>query len=126
MTEDNEIKSLIWIGNAKTDYMTFPKSVTSDMGAALYLVQIGLMPSGAKPLKGFGGAGVLELRESDERRNSYRTVYSVKFDDAVYVLHAFQKKSKRGAATPKQEIDLVKGRLKLAEADYRKRKKSNG
>ena len=105
--------------------MTFPKSVKSDMGVDLYLVQIGLRPSGAKPLKGFGGAGVLELRERDVRRNTYRTIYTVKPADVVYALHAFQKKSKRGIATPKQEIELIKARLKKVEADHRERSKDD-
>ncbi len=96
------------------------------MGVDLYLVQIGLRPSGAKPLKGFGGAGVLELRVNDERRAAYRTVLTVKFADVVYVLHAFQKKSKTGIATPKQETDPIRARLKKGETKHRKRSQGDG
>ena len=75
----------------------------------------------AKPLKGFGGAGVLEIAE-DHDGNAYRAVYTVKFSEAVYVLHAFQKKSKKGIETPKHEVDLIKQRLQRAEEDYRLRR----
>jgi len=81
--------------------------------------QLGEKAETAKPLKGFGGAGVLEVVE-DFDGSTYRAVYTVRFSTAVYVLHAFQKKSKKGIATPKKEIDLVKARLKLAEADLKK------
>ena len=80
------------------------------------------MPPSTKPLKGFNGAGVLELIE-DERGNTYRAVYTVRFSDVVYVLHLFQKKSKLGIATPKHEINLIHERLKLAQSDYTSRKK---
>lgn len=80
------------------------------------------MPPFAKPLKGFSGAGVLELIE-DERGSTYRAVYTVRFSDVVYVLHVFQKKSKHGISTPKHEIDLIHERLKLAQSDYTSRKK---
>ena len=80
------------------------------------------MPPSTKPLKGFNGAGVLELIE-DERGNTYRAVYTVRFSDVVYVLHVFQKKSKHGITTPKHEIDLIHERLKLAQSDYTSRKK---
>ena len=80
------------------------------------------MPPSTKPLKGFNGAGVLELIE-DERGNTYRAVYTVRFSDVVYVLHVFQKKSKLGIATPKHEINLIHERLKLAQSDYASRKK---
>ena len=106
--------------------MGFPKSVRSDMGIALFRVPAGRQPVSAKVLKGFGGAGVLELRENDEARNTYRTVYTVKFAGVVYVLHAFQKKSKRAIATPKQETDLIKARLKQARAVHRKRSQGDG
>lgn len=86
------------------------------MGYALYLAQTGRMPASAKPLKGFAGAGVVELIE-DDRSGTYRAVYTVKFANAIYVLHAFQKKSKRGIATPREEIDKVRRRLKIAERD---------
>jgi len=88
------------------------------MGYALYQAQLGLKAPLAKPLRGFGGAGVLEIVE-DHRGDTYRAVYTVKFSDFVYVLHAFQKKSKKGIATPKPDIDLIKKRLKIAEEDYK-------
>jgi phage-related protein len=84
------------------------------MGFALYEAQCGLKPLAAKPLKGFGGASVLEI-VSDYQTDTYRAVYTVKFGERVYVLHAFQKKSKKGIATSKAEIELIKNRLKQAE-----------
>ena len=91
-----------------------PDEVQQVFGFALYNAQIGLMHPAAKPLKGFGSAGVLEVVE-DRRGNAYRAVYTVRFANAVYVLHCFQKKSRRGIATPKQELDLIRERLKEAE-----------
>ena len=91
-----------------------PKEVRRAFGTALYAVQIGETPPDAKPLKGFGGAGVLELIENDEG-GTYRAVYTVRYATAVYVLHVFQKKSKRGRETPKRDIDLIGERLKRAE-----------
>lgn len=96
------------------------------MGFALYQAQIGRMHNNAKPLKGFGGASVVEIVD-DHQGDTYRTVYTVKFDSAVYVLHAFQKKSKHGIKTPQAEIELVKRRLKVAEDDHKARAEtSNG
>src|SRR5438132_2729161 len=88
------------------------------MGYALYQAQVGRKAPSAKPLAGFGGAGVLEIVE-DFQTNTYRAVYIVKFSELVYVLHAFQKKSKKGIATPKTDVDLMKKRLRLAEQDYK-------
>lgn len=90
------------------------------MGYALYQAQKGFKAPTTKPLRGFGGAGVLEIVE-DYQTDTYRAVYMVKFSDLVYVLHAFQKKSKKGRATPKSDIDLVKTRLKTAEQHYKSR-----
>lgn len=90
------------------------------MGYALYQAQLGLKAPSAKPLGGFGGASVLEIVD-DFQAGTYRAVYTVRFADAVYVLHAFQKKSKKRIATPKADLDLIKRRLKLAEADYKAR-----
>lgn len=90
------------------------------MGYALYLAQAGRMHISAKPLKGFGGAGVVELVEEDQH-GTYRAVYTVRFGNAIYVLHAFQKKSKRGIKTPREEMDTVRRRLKVAEEYYRAR-----
>lgn len=88
------------------------------MGYALFEVQKGKKPLSAKPLHGFGGANVLEIVENS-CQGTYRAVYTVRFEKAIYVLHCFQKKSKKGIATPKQEIDLIWRRLKTAEEDYR-------
>ncbi len=90
------------------------------MGYALYQPQLGRKAPSAKPLAGFGGASVLEIVE-DFQTNTYRAVYAVKFSELVYVLHAFQKKSKKGIATPKTDVDLIKKRLRLAEQDYKTR-----
>jgi len=93
------------------------------MGFALHLAQSGAKHADAKPLRGFKGAGVLEVME-EHNGNAFRAVYTVRFADSVYVLHAFQTKSKKGIATPRSEIDLVKERLKRAEQDHAQRSKS--
>jgi phage-related protein len=94
-----------------------PDEVQDDIGYDLHWAQCGQMSPNVKPLKGFSGAGVLEVVTSHDG-NAYRAVYTVRFAGAVYVLHVFQKKSKHGIATPKQEIELVRARLKTAEANY--------
>lgn len=91
-----------------------PNAVQQVMGYALHLAQCGLKHEQSKALKGFGSAGVLEVIEDDDG-NTYRAVYTVKFKNAVYVLHCFQKKSKQGVKTPKQDLDLIESRLKQAE-----------
>ena len=111
---------LTWAGSSKRDYLRFPDQVQDDMGYALYVVQMGERPMSAKPLKGFKGSGVLELVEN-YAGDTYRAVYTVRFAERVYVLHAFQKKSKKGVATPKSEMRLVEQRLRAAEEDYRQR-----
>ena len=100
------------------DLRAFPESVKRVMGFALWRAQAGGKHIAAKPLKGFGGAGVLEIVEHDDG-NTYRAVYTVKFAGVVYVLHAFQKKSSKKIGTPQREIDLVRNRLKRAEEHYR-------
>jgi phage-related protein len=107
------MKPLEWIGSAKKDLMALPAAVVDVFGYALYLAQIGTKHEQAKPLKGFGSAGVLEVVE-DSRGGTYRAVYTVRFAARVFVLHVFQKKSKSGIATPKADLDLIKARLKLA------------
>jgi phage-related protein len=111
-------KPVYWIGSSKEDLSAFPDLVKEVMGFALYQAQVGEKHGAAKPLKGFGGAGVLEIVE-DHDGETYRGVYAVKFSNAVYVLHAFQKKSRKGIATPKGDIDLIRRNLKVAEADSR-------
>lgn len=111
------MKPLGWIGRAKADLAAFPPEVVREIGHALYLAQTGDKHVHAKPLKGFGGAAVLEVVE-DHDGDTYRAVYTVRFAELVYVLHAFQKKAKKGIATPPQELEKVKSRLKLAEQEY--------
>jgi phage-related protein len=105
-------RPLIWRGASKADFMAFPRTVQREMGYALFLAQMGERHSTmTKTLSGFGGAAVIEVRESYDG-DAYRAVYTVRYADAVYVLHAFQKKSKKGIATPKAEADLIERRLK--------------
>lgn len=108
------LKPLFWMGSSRRDYGAFPAEVQDDAGFALYWAQIGRKHSQAKPLKGFGDASVVEVVNSHDGE-AFRTVYTVRFESAVYVLHAFQRKSKSGAATPKLDIDLVRSRLKMAK-----------
>ncbi len=107
-------KGLEWVGSAKKDLMALPAEVRKFFGHALDFAQRGDQHSAAKVLKGFGSAGVLEVVE-DYVGETYRAVYTVKFADAVYVLHCFQKKSKRGIETPKADMDIIRARLKVAE-----------
>jgi phage-related protein len=106
-------KPVIWLADTLAALRRYPEEVQDEMGYALYLAQIGQKYFRAKPLKGLG-PGVLEV-VSDHRGDTYREVYTVRFQDAVYVLHVFQKKSKKGVATPRSEIELVRQRLKRAE-----------
>ncbi|MDG5826878.1 type II toxin-antitoxin system RelE/ParE family toxin (plasmid) [Xylella fastidiosa subsp. pauca] len=109
------MKPLVWIASAKKDLMAMPDDVQDTFGYALHLAQAGEKHDQTKPLKGFGSAGVLEVVE-DSDGGTYRGVYTVRFGNAVYVLHCFQKKSTYGIATPKSDIDLIRDRLKVAEA----------
>jgi phage-related protein len=107
-------KPLIWIGSSHKGLMALSADVRRFVGYALSLAQAGDRHDAAKVLKGFGGAGVLEV-VTDDTGGTYRAVYTVKFDEAVFVLHCFKKKSKCGVATPKEDMDVVRARLKLAE-----------
>jgi phage-related protein len=107
-------KRLEWIGSSKKDLKALPQQVVQVFGYALYLAQIGQKHEQAKPLRGFGSAGVLEVME-DWRGDTYRAVYTVRYAVRVFVLHVFQKKSKSGIATPKADLDLIRSRLKAAE-----------
>jgi phage-related protein/predicted XRE-type DNA-binding protein len=107
------LKPLEWVGSAKKDLMALPDEVIDVFGYALYLAQGGGRHDQAKVLQGFGGAGVLEVIE-DFRGNTYRAVYTIRFEEWVFVLHVFQKKSKSGVETPKREMDLVRKRLRVA------------
>lgn len=115
-------KPLFWVGSSRRDLRGFPEQVKDVMGHALHLAQLGGKHPDAKPLAGFGGGGVLEVVE-DFVGETYRAVYTVRFEGAVYVLHAFQKKSKRGIQTPQRDIDLIKERLKRAEQEHGQRSK---
>jgi phage-related protein len=108
-------KPLEWIGSSHKDLMALPTEVRRFFGYALSLAQAGDQHDAAKVLKGFHGAGVVEVVE-DDAGGTYRAVYTVKFKEAVFVLHCFQKKSKRGIATPKEDMDIIHARLKIAEA----------
>jgi phage-related protein len=116
------LKPVLWVGSSRKDVQSFPEPVRLDVGYALYAAQKGETDPSAKPLKGFGGQGVLEVvaRYSGD---TWRAVYTVRFGGAVYVLHAFQKKSKSGIATPKKDMDLIHRRLAEAERDYKERQK---
>ncbi len=110
-------KPLFWMGTTRKNVRGFPKEVRDVVGYGLYLAQMHEKHPDAKPLKGFRGTGSLEIVD-DYDGNTYRAVYTVKLAGAVYALHAFQKKSKKGIATPKHDIDLIKERLKQARKHY--------
>jgi phage-related protein len=110
-------KPLFWIGSSRADLREFPEDVRNEAGFTLHLAQQGDKALNAVPMMGFGSAKVLEV-VIDNAGNTYRAVYTVKFAKAVYVLHAFQKKSRKGIETPKPDIDLIHHRLAAAEKDY--------
>src|SRR5712691_9690564 len=111
------MKPLIWVGSSLEALRSFPDDVKRTMGFAIYLAQMGSKHPDAKPLRGFGGAGVLEVVD-DHDGDTYRAVYTVRFAGVIYVLHAFQKKSKGGIATPRFEIALIEQRLRRAREDH--------
>jgi phage-related protein len=111
-------KTIIWIGSSLDDLREFPAEVKREVGFALREAQDGGKPPDAKPLKGFNGASVLEIVE-DFDSDTYRAVYTVRFEEAVYVLHCFQKKSTSGIKTSKQDIDLIRRRYQIAEQEHR-------
>ena len=113
-------KPVRWIGSSRKDLKSFPKSVQRDVGQALYAAQCGEEYPSVKALKGFGGRSVLEIIAPHDG-DTYRAIYTVRFQGVLYILHAFQKKSKKGIATPRLEIDLIKRRLILAEMDFKQR-----
>jgi phage-related protein len=113
-------RSVIWIGSSRKDVRAFPPEVRRDIGYALYAAQNGETDPSVKPLRGFGGAGVLEV-VARHRGDTWRAVYTVRYAEAVYVLHAFQKKSKRGIATAMKDMELVRQRLNEAERAHKER-----
>ncbi|MCY1741066.1 type II toxin-antitoxin system RelE/ParE family toxin [Ensifer sp. SL37] len=119
-----EERPLEWIGSSHKDLMQLPADVRKSVGFALHFAQHGEQHPASKVLKGFGGAGVLEVVENDVG-GTYRAVYTVRFEEAVFVLHCFQKKSKSGIATPKADMDVVRARLKVAEALAKEMKDAN-
>lgn len=113
------MKPLFWVGSSLKDLRSFPDDVKEEIGHALQEAQFGYKPSSAKPLQGFGGTTVLEVVENFNT-DTYRAVYTVRFEGVVYVLHAFQKKSKRGRETPRADLRLIKQRLQQAEVEYQR------
>jgi phage-related protein len=108
------------LGKTREQLIAFPREICRDIGYALHFAQSGDKHPTAKPLKGFVGAGVLEVIENHDG-NTYRAVYTIQFADVVYVLHVFQKKSKRGAATPRRDLELIQTRLKDAREHYQRK-----
>jgi len=117
---EGALKPVRWVGSSRSDLRSFPASVQRVIGQALYAAQCGEEYPSVKALKGFGGCSVLEITASDES-GTYRAIYTVRFREAIYVLHAFQKKSKKGIATPRREIALIHRRLAAAEDDHKER-----
>ena len=114
MSGTPSFKPVIWIGSSRKDLRAFPEPVQDHMGYALYIAQCGGKHRDTKPLTGFGGAGVVEVG-TDFRGDTFRAVYTLRYAGAIYVLHAFQKKSVTGRETPLRDIELIKQRLRLAE-----------
>jgi len=117
---NENVRPIIWMGSTRRDLPAFPEAVRRDIGQALYAAQSGETDPATKALKGFGGGSVLEVVARHDG-DTWCAVYTVRFAEAVYVLHAFQKKSKRGIATPKHELEVIRQRLREAERMHRER-----
>jgi phage-related protein len=115
-------RPVVWVGSSRRDLRAFPREVRRDIGRALYAAQEGETDPATKPMRGFGGGSVVEVL-AHHRGDTWRTVYAVRFAEAIYVLHAFQKKSKSGIATPKKDVELI--RQRLAEAGRMHRERQN-
>lgn len=113
-------RPVIWLGSSRKDLRAFPEEVRRDIGQALYTAQQGETDPSAKVLKGFGGGAVLEI-VAERRGDTWRGVYTVRYAEAIYVLHVFQKKSTRGIGTPKRHMELIRQRLTEAEKMHRER-----
>jgi len=113
-------RPVVWVGSSRRDLREFPREVRRDIGRALYAAQDGETDPAAKPMRGFGGGSIVEII-ANHRGDTWRTVYTVRFAEAIYVPHAFQKKSKRGIATTKRDIELIRQRLAEAERQHRER-----
>lgn len=119
MKQSEPLKPVEWVGSSKTDLIAFPVDVRKEAGFAIYLAQGGGKSVNAVPMVGFGGASVLEI-VMPSKGQTYRAIYTVRFEKAIYVLHAFQKKSKKGIETPQSDLDLIDKRLKAARSHYRR------
>lgn len=119
------LRPVIWVASARKDFDAFPTAVKREVGYALYRAQIGERHTATKVLKGFGDAGVLEVVTAFDGE-AYRTVHTLRFAKAIYVLHAFQKKSKAGAKTPKSDIDLIRKRLSDAKEHHDSKREDGG
>jgi phage-related protein len=115
MVADESLKKVIWVGSSSRDMRTFPEPVQDHVGYALYIAQRGGRHHDAKTLSGFGSAGVVEV-VSDYRGDTFRAVYTLRFAGSLFVLHAFQKKSKTRRETPQRDLNLIRQRLREAEA----------
>jgi phage-related protein len=113
-------RPVVWVGSSRRDLRAFPREVRRELGQALYAAQQGETDPAAKPLRGFGGSSVLEI-VADQKGGTWSAVYTVRYSEAVYVLHAFQKKSKSGISTPKSDMDMIHRRLAEAERLHRER-----
>jgi phage-related protein len=113
-------RPVVWVGSSRRDLRAFPRAVRRDLGQSLYAAQQGETDPSAKPLKGFGGGSVIEI-VAEHRGGAWRAVYTARFAEAIYVLHAFQKKSKKGIATPNRDMNLIRQRLSEAERLHRER-----
>jgi len=111
------IKPAVFVGSSRKDLRAFPRKVRQEIGQGIFEAQLGEHPAGAKALKGFG-SGVLEIRDNFDG-NTYRAVYVIRFEGVLYVLHAFQKRSTTGIATPQRHLDLIRQRLREAEVIHR-------
>lgn len=121
----NVPKEVVWVRSSRKDLLTFPKDAQREIGYAIYAAQIGEKAASAKPLKGFGGGSVLEVVENDDG-DTYRAVYTVRFEERVYILHCFQKKSTHGIKTSQQDMELIRTRLKDAEELHIEWRRSKG
>jgi len=115
-----DLKPVEWVGSSRKDLRAFPRPVRVDIGQALYAAQMGDTDPAAKPLRGFGGTRVMEIVDRHDT-NTYRAVYTAQFAEIIYVLHAFQKKSKHGTATPRMDMELIRSRLADAGRLHRER-----
>ena len=120
MYEELPDRPIVWVASTRGDLRGFPRPIRREIGLALYAAQQGEIDPAAKPLRGFGGGSVLEI-VANYRGDTWRAIYTVRFPEAIYVLHAFQKKSTRGIATSQRDLDRIQSRLAAAERLHRER-----